>query len=139
MHFPVLAGADAILLLKGTEERRIIRETHGFCHGFHGSTLLNEALCGDEPPLGNGAIETDTQFFPECLGDRAFAYIKLVGNLTERQLFGQMQLHISQDLIKEFRFFRLQRCRAVIQTGSVQMGEDVTLYLTLDTNKVPVK
>ena len=61
MHFAVLPGRNAVFLLESPEEGRIVRKSDLLRNGFQGDALFDQRLCGDQPPLGDAAVEADTK------------------------------------------------------------------------------
>ena len=106
LHFFVLPWRNSVFLLECPVESGIICKTYGFGNGFQGLISFNQPLGGNESALGNTAVETQTQFISEGLGDGTLADIEMVSNFGKGDFLMQMLINIFQHLVKQLRLYK---------------------------------
>ena len=70
MNGPVLPGRNAVLLLEGPIERRIIGKTNLCGHLLQRNSLGDQIFGRDQPPLGHIAVKTKSQPLVAKMGHR---------------------------------------------------------------------
>ena len=90
-----MSGRNAVFLLESTEESGVILKSHLMAYILQQGTCFDQRLCRNQPPLGNAAVEADTQTFAECLGYGAVTDIEMLCHLRQGNSAGEILFHIS--------------------------------------------